>query len=29
MAFIEDESIKKPKDDPFPSSESTPELKPL
>ena len=29
MAFIEDVSIKEPEDDPFPSSETAPELKPL
>ena len=29
MAFIEDESIEGPEDNPFPSSEMTPELKPL
>ena len=29
MAFIEDGSIEKPKDDPFPSNEMTPELNPL
>ena len=29
MTFIEDRSIKEPKDDPFPSSETTPKLKPL
>ena len=29
MAAIEDESFEAPEDDPFPSSEMTPELKPL
>ena len=29
MTFIEDESIDEPEDDPFPSSETAPELKPL
>ena len=29
MAFIKDESIKEPKEDPFPSSEMAPKLKPL
>ena len=29
MAFIEDESIEEPKDNPFPSSEMALELKPL
>ena len=29
MAAIEDESFEEPEDDPFPSSETAPELKPL
>ena len=29
MAFIKDESIKEPEEDPFPSSEMAPKLKPL
>ena len=29
MALIEDESIEEPENDPFPSSETAPELKPL
>ena len=29
MAFIKDENIEEPDDDPFPSSEMAPELKPL